>query len=374
MYFFIPAYSTRREKGNVYMMSTKIKRMLRAGVVAGCVAAMGCTGTLVYAEPSTEELEKQKGALQNEVNGLNSELDSLSSDISKLSAKMEETSAAMEETQKQMDEAQKKGEEQYEAMKLRIKYMYEAGNTTFLELLCSAEDMADFLNKTDFVQNVSEYDRQMLQELENTQKEIQKKGDDLQKQQESLADMEEELNSKQAELQSQISSKNAQISDYDSQIEQARQAEALLEQQRQAALQAAAAQQAAAQQQAAQQQAASGGGSTSSGSVSSGSSVSTSGKQSLGRFKITHYCSCFYCTGSWGPSHTASGTVPAQGRTIAVDPSVIPLGSQVIINGHVYTAEDTGGAIKGKVIDIYMGSHAAALAGGVYYAEVYRAG
>ena len=59
----------------------------------------------------------------------------------------------------------RRGEEQYEAMKLRIKYMYEAGNTTFLELLCSAEDMADFLNKTDFVQNVSEYDRDMLQAL-----------------------------------------------------------------------------------------------------------------------------------------------------------------------------------------------------------------
>ena len=83
----------------------------------------------------------------------------------------------MEETQKQMDEAQKKGEEQYEAMKLRIKYMYEAGDTTFLELLCSAEDMTDFLNKTDFVQNVSEYDRDMLQELEDTQKEIKEQGD-----------------------------------------------------------------------------------------------------------------------------------------------------------------------------------------------------
>ena len=64
---------TRREKGNVYMMSTKFKRMLRAGVVAGCVAAMGCTGTLVYAEPSTEELEEQKGALENEVDSLNEE-------------------------------------------------------------------------------------------------------------------------------------------------------------------------------------------------------------------------------------------------------------------------------------------------------------
>nr|WP_326167384.1 3D domain-containing protein [uncultured Lachnoclostridium sp.] len=340
------------------MMSTKFKRMLRAGVVAGCVAAMGCTGTLVYAEPSTEELEEQKGALENEVSSLNEELNSLSSDIEQLSTKMEETAAAMEETQKQMDEAQKKGEEQYEAMKLRIKYMYEAGDTTFLELLCSAEDMADFLNKTDFVQNVSEYDRDMLQELEDTQNEIKKQGDALKEQQTSLADMEEELNAKQAELQQQISDKSDQISEYSSQIEKAKEAEALLAQQRAAA-------QAAAQQPS---------GSGSSGSSSSGGgSISTDGKQSLGRFRITHYCPCFYCTGSWGGSSTASGTVPTAGRTIAVDPSVIPLGSQVIINGHVYTAEDTGGAINGNVIDIFVNDHATALACGVYYAEVYWA-
>lgn len=54
---------------------------------------------------------------------------------------------------------------------------------------------------------------------------------------------------------------------------------------------------------------------------------------------------------------TATGTVPAVGRTIAVDPKVIPLGSKVYIEGMgTFTAEDNGGAIKGNIIDIYMGS------------------
>ena len=337
------------------MLSTKIKRMLRAGIVTGCIAAMGCTSTLVYAEPSTEELEEKKGSLEKEVDSLNDELNNLGGDIEELSKKMEETSAAMEETQKKMEETQEKGEEQYQAMKLRIKYMYEAGNTTFIELLCSAEDMADFLNKTDFVQNVSEYDREMLQELEDTQNQIKKQGDTLKAQQESLADMEEELNTKRSELEEQIASKSDLISQYSTQIEQAKEAEALLAQQR------AAAQQAAAQQAAASQPS------------QNTPTVTTDGKTSLGRFKITHYCSCFYCTGAWGGTHTASGTVPTAGRTIAVDPKVIPLGSQVIINGHVYTAEDTGSAIKGNVIDIYVNDHSTALAYGVYYTDVYRA-
>ena len=53
-------------------------------------------------------------------------------------------------------------------------------------------------------------------------------------------------------------------------------------------------------------------------------------------------------------------------RTIAVDPTVIPYGSKVVINGQVYVAEDCGGAIKNNRIDIYMGSHAEALNSGVF--------
>jgi 3D (Asp-Asp-Asp) domain-containing protein len=63
--------------------------------------------------------------------------------------------------------------------------------------------------------------------------------------------------------------------------------------------------------------------------------------------------------------------MPKQGRTIAVDPKVIPYGSRVEINGHVYVAEDCGGAIKNKRIDIYFDSHARCNQFGVQYADVY---
>ena len=67
---------------------------------------------------------------------------------------------------------------------------------------------------------------------------------------------------------------------------------------------------------------------------------------------------------------TASVTATTN-RTIAVDPTVIPYGSKVVINGQVYVAEDCGGAIKNNRIDIYMGSHAEALNSGVFDVEVY---
>lgn len=91
----------------------------------------------------------------------------------------------------------------------------------------------------------------------------------------------------------------------------------------------------------------------------------------LGKFTLTAYCNCKKCCGKWSGGPTASGKMPKAGRTIAVDPKVIPLGSKVIINGKTYTAEDTGSKIKKKKIDIYFDSHSEALKFGVQTAKVY---
>lgn len=89
---------------------------------------------------------------------------------------------------------------------------------------------------------------------------------------------------------------------------------------------------------------------------------SSSNNNLIGTFKITHYA---------GDTTTSTGVIPTVGRTIAVDPNVIPYGSKVVINGHTYIAEDCGGAIKGNKIDIFVGSEEEAYQKGVYHTEVY---
>lgn len=91
----------------------------------------------------------------------------------------------------------------------------------------------------------------------------------------------------------------------------------------------------------------------------------------LGEFRITAYCACPVCCGEWADGITYTGTVATEGRTIAVDPGVIPLGSVVEINGAEYVAEDIGGAIKGNRLDIYFSDHNDALVWGVQDLEVY---
>ncbi len=101
--------------------------------------------------------------------------------------------------------------------------------------------------------------------------------------------------------------------------------------------------------------------------------ASTHGEK-LGKFVITAYCTCRICCGVYsGRNRTASGTVPTSNRTIAVDTSVIPFGTKVVINGQVYVAEDRGGAIKGNRIDMFFMTHKEAVRWGRRTMEVYLA-
>lgn len=103
---------------------------------------------------------------------------------------------------------------------------------------------------------------------------------------------------------------------------------------------------------------------------------------SLGEFKLTAYCPCKECCEGWADKRPvddygnilvigAAGTLLEEGKSIAVDPDVIPYGTKVLINGQEYVAADCGGDIKGNWIDIYMEDHERAKEYGVKYTEVY---
>lgn len=106
---------------------------------------------------------------------------------------------------------------------------------------------------------------------------------------------------------------------------------------------------------------------------------------SLGEFTVTAYCPCVKCCGIWSAEHpsrigtgyiqkTASGTIPTAGRTIAADPSVLPYGTVIVMDGNEYIVEDRGGAVKGNKIDIFFESHEAALKWGKQTKIIYIKG
>lgn len=91
-----------------------------------------------------------------------------------------------------------------------------------------------------------------------------------------------------------------------------------------------------------------------------------------GNFKLTFYCPCTSCCGENAQGITASGTAATEGRTVSADPSVLPIGTHIYIEGYgELVVEDTGSAIKGNVLDIYKTSHSDCLEAGVQYRDVY---
>lgn len=100
--------------------------------------------------------------------------------------------------------------------------------------------------------------------------------------------------------------------------------------------------------------------------------VETTTKQKwklLGLYKCTTYCGCDYCSEGYG-NMTSTGVIAKEGRTVAVDPEIIPYGTHLLIDGHEYIAEDCGGMIKGRHIDIYFDNHNEAEKVGTRYLEV----
>ena len=103
---------------------------------------------------------------------------------------------------------------------------------------------------------------------------------------------------------------------------------------------------------------------------------------SLGVYRLTAYCSCEICCNEYAKDrptdkegntivYGASGEILKAGQSVAVDPSVIPYGTHIIIDGKEYIAQDKGGKVKGKSIDVYFESHEKAGQFGVQYKEIF---
>lgn len=93
--------------------------------------------------------------------------------------------------------------------------------------------------------------------------------------------------------------------------------------------------------------------------------------ESIGEFELTGYCSCPLCCGGGADAKTASGSTVVPRQTVAADPRVIPIGTTIKINGEDYVVQDTGSAVKGRIIDIYFDEHEDAKKFGRQKAEVY---
>lgn len=111
-----------------------------------------------------EQLEKSKQDLTVYVQELDADLTAIQEKINELNDLITEKEKEIEDKTAELEEAQRVQQEQYEAMKTRIKFMYERGDTIYMELIFSSNSFGDVLNKADYIQMLSEYDRKLLDE------------------------------------------------------------------------------------------------------------------------------------------------------------------------------------------------------------------
>ena len=163
-------------------------------------------------------LENVKNGLQGELNNLNSEMTEVSDNLEKLEKDIHVKEEEIEKTQIELDEAKATEEWQYTCMKERIKFMYERGENAYLEIFFAANNFSDFLNKTEYVNKVSEYDRKMLEEYQETKKQIEEKEKSLQEEKTELNTMQEKVIVQQEQVAQLINKTADNISGYSSQI------------------------------------------------------------------------------------------------------------------------------------------------------------
>lgn len=167
---------------------------------------------------TVKELEGLKDDVEDYVTTLDGKLNKLTEQMNELTTSLAEKEAAIEQTNAALEQAQTLVNTQYESMKTRIKFMYEKGNTAYLEIILSADDFSDMLNKANYIDQLSKYDRNMLTEYQEAKKQIEELQTQLQQDKEELVTLQEEVKTNQESVEVLLDAKSEELDAYDNQI------------------------------------------------------------------------------------------------------------------------------------------------------------
>ena len=208
-----------------------------AGRLLIALAVSSMIVTPVYATPSVDDLKEDKAEAKAELESLKDDLAEILHKITEMEEKLIAKGEEIVEATEELKAAEIKEKEQYEAMKLRIKYMYEQGDTSLMEALMESESFTDFVNKAEYVQNVHDYDREQLEAYIETKNQIIAIKEKLEEEQKELEGLQAEYEESENEINNLIESKKDEISNLNEQIEE--ELERIAEEQRQQALEQA---------------------------------------------------------------------------------------------------------------------------------------
>ncbi len=222
------------------------KRHFIYAVIGMCAVFLffaGDTATAVNYDEQIEEAEKEQKKYEKQSEQLQREMAEIESDkedtlryIEKLDKKTEEVEAELAELEVQIAEAeslletarqelsaaQAEEENQYMTMKQRIKYMYENGNQDYLEILFSADSMAELLNRTEYIEKISSYDKNVFEEFRRTREKVEIKKGEIETALTQLEDMHGDAAAEKDALKDMQRKKQEELASYNNSLKKSR--------------------------------------------------------------------------------------------------------------------------------------------------------
>lgn len=169
-------------------------------------------------EKTIEKLEVLKSDTASYVNQLDAELNSLNKQVTALNSRVAAKEAEIEEAEAELAASKEDERRQYESMKLRIQYMYEKGETSYLDLLFKSADLTQLFNRAEYISQIAAYDRKMLDQCEAASEEVAAREADLKAEHEELVTLKTNTEEKQKDAERLMNEKTAELKSYNSKI------------------------------------------------------------------------------------------------------------------------------------------------------------
>ena len=171
-----------------------------------------------------DELNSKKGQSEEYLSELNQQLDDLQNRLQELQKQNE-----LVQIQADLEDAKAKEEEQYEAMKLRIQYMYEnSSGNGYMAMLFSSKSISELISRAEYIQKISDFDRDLMQEYEDTVNQVKEKETQVQEEQAAIVELQQQSSDQQEAIQELYAAAYQELRTYSAELDDAKSSESAL--------------------------------------------------------------------------------------------------------------------------------------------------
>lgn len=170
------------------------------------------------ANADIENIQSQQQELQSQIDALDADLVNIIMNLDILEGELSDKQTELDNVTAQLAQAQEDEQNQYDAMKKRIVYMYENGDDSYIEALVGATDFSDLLNRLEYAQQIYDYDRNLLTQYQETVQQVADLKSQVETEKSELEEVQQSYQEQQASYESMIAEKQSQMSDFDTQL------------------------------------------------------------------------------------------------------------------------------------------------------------